>query len=207
MPFDHNHHYHPLLLAQLPPGPGRALDVGCGSGRFARRLAAAGLNVDAIDRSAPMIRLAEATGSPGPGVIDFRRTDITTQPLPAEHYSFISCLASLHHVPFETVTALREALEPGGVLAVLGLARPSTLTDHARQLAAAPVNAAARLLSYAADRLNGGADALPPAPVYMEFPRFSEIRAESQRLLPGSTVRPLLFWRYLLTYRKPLGDG
>jgi SAM-dependent methyltransferase len=207
MPFDHNHHYHPLLLAQLPPGPGRALDVGCGSGRFARRLAAAGLNVDAIDRSAPMIRLAEATGSPGPGEIDFRRADITTQPLPSEHYSFISCLASLHHVPFETVTALREALEPGGVLAVLGLVRPSTLADHARVLAAVPVNAAARLFSYAADRLNGGVDVLPPAPVHLEFPRFAEVRAESQRLLPGSTVRPLLFWRYLLTYRKPLGDG
>jgi hypothetical protein len=28
----------------------------------------------------------------------------------------------------------------------------------------------------------------------------TDIRAEATRLLPGSQVRQLLFWRYLLTY-------
>jgi len=51
MPFNHNDHYHRLLLRQLPPGCRRALDVGCGTGRFARRLAQRGIQVDAIDRS------------------------------------------------------------------------------------------------------------------------------------------------------------
>lgn len=90
---------------------------------------------------------------------------------------------------------------------MLGLARPSTAADHARGLAAVPVNAAARLLTHAADRLGGGVDAQPPAPVHPEFPRLSEVRAGARRLLPGSTVRPLLFWRYLLTYRKPFDEG
>ncbi|NDZ99780.1 methyltransferase domain-containing protein, partial [Streptomyces sp. SID10116] len=51
MPFDHNDHYHPLLLRNLPPGGRTALDVGCGTGRFARRLAARGYEVDALDPS------------------------------------------------------------------------------------------------------------------------------------------------------------
>jgi 2-polyprenyl-3-methyl-5-hydroxy-6-metoxy-1,4-benzoquinol methylase len=56
--------YHRLLLRQLPPGCRTALDVGCGTGRFAGRLAQRGLEVDAVDRSAEV--LAAARGAPAP---------------------------------------------------------------------------------------------------------------------------------------------
>jgi hypothetical protein len=36
--WNHNSHYHDLLLAAVPPGCRRALDVGCGLGTFARKL-------------------------------------------------------------------------------------------------------------------------------------------------------------------------
>ncbi|MFD9964406.1 class I SAM-dependent methyltransferase [Amycolatopsis sp. NPDC058986] len=205
MPFNHNDHYHPLLLGLLPPGPGTALDVGCGTGRFARRLAAAGMTVDALDTSGPMIEKAEALGSPGPGKIAYRHADVTTESLPEGHYDFISCLASLHHVPFETVTALRRALAPGGVLAVLGLGSPSAAVDWGMWVTAAPVNVLARLVVAAGERLNGGTDFVPKPPIRDETPSMTKIRRESARLLPGSTVRTLLFWRYLLTYREPGG--
>ncbi|MFE6612325.1 class I SAM-dependent methyltransferase [Amycolatopsis sp. NPDC057786] len=206
MGFNHNDHYHPLLLDQLPPGPGVALDVGCGSGRFARRLAATGMHVEAIDRSGPMIELAGAAGSPGPGTISYRQADVVAEKLPEAAYDFISCLASLHHVPFDTVTKLREALVPGGVLAVLGLGRPSTFADYARAFVASPVNAVARALVYAGDRLNGGADPLPTAPIAETYPPMNRIRRDAARLLPGSKVRNLLFYRYLLVYRRPEDD-
>lgn len=203
MPFDHNHHYHPTLLRLLPPGPGRALDVGCGDGRFARKLAAAGMTVEGIDTSDAMIARAAATGSPGPGTVDYRRADVTTEPLEPEAYAYISCLASLHHVPFETVTRLRDALAPGGVLAVLGCARPSRPGDYARELVAVPANALARLVVFAGDQLNGGPDPVAKAPVRMDFPTLNDVRRDAERLLPGSRVRPLVFWRYLLAWRKP----
>ncbi|MEV6825412.1 class I SAM-dependent methyltransferase [Amycolatopsis sp. NPDC051102] len=206
MPFNHNDHYHPLLLDLLPPGPGIALDVGCGTGRFARRLAATGMAVEAIDVSAAMVAAAAGLGSPGPGEIVYRHADVTTDALPEGHYDYISCIASLHHVPFETVTKLRRALVPGGVLVVLGLARPSTPVDWAQALAAVPVNALARLVVYAAERLNGGPEDGPKAPLVDDYPTLAELRRESARLLPGSTVRPLLFWRTLITYREQ-GDG
>ncbi len=206
MPFNHNDHYHPLLLDRLPPGPGIALDVGCGSGRFARRLAATGMAVEALDVSAPMIEAATGLGSPGPGKIVYRQADITTDDLPAGHYDFISCIASLHHMPFDTVTKLRRALVPGGVLVVLGLARPSSPRDWALAITAVPVNRLGRLVVWAGDRLNGGADPLPPVPIRDDYPSMAEIRRETARLLPGGTVRPLLLWRYLITYREQ-GDG
>ena len=38
--WNHNVHYLPVILAAVPPGCGAALDVGCGDGLLARRLAA-----------------------------------------------------------------------------------------------------------------------------------------------------------------------
>ena len=55
------------LVTQLPPTPAaRVLDLGCGSGRHARRLAARGFEVTGIDLSAGS--LARAKSQPGPHV-------------------------------------------------------------------------------------------------------------------------------------------
>ncbi|WP_268772990.1 class I SAM-dependent methyltransferase [Streptomyces sp. Je 1-369] len=194
MPFDHNDHYHPLLLRNLPPGGRTALDIGCGTGRFARRLAARGYEVDALDPSAEVIAEAEAAGG-GPR---YRRADVTEEDLPAAHYDVITCLASLHHMPFDTVTRLRAALAPGGTLLVLGCYAGVTWWD----VVASPANAVARATVHAAERLRG--DHTPPRkpPVHQPDMRLSDIRTEAARLLPGSSVRQLLFWRYLLTYEE-----
>src|SRR5688500_4071077 len=37
--WDHNRHYHPFLLRSLPARRERALEIGCGTGEFARLLA------------------------------------------------------------------------------------------------------------------------------------------------------------------------
>jgi SAM-dependent methyltransferase len=116
MPVDHNDHYHRMLLRKLPKHGRVALDVGCGTGGFARRMAARGYEVDAVDPSAEVIAVARQIGG-GPR---FRRTDVASAALPKGHYDVITCLASLHHMPFGTVTRFREALAPGGVLLVLG---------------------------------------------------------------------------------------
>lgn len=67
MPFDHNDRYHRLLLRQLPRDCRTALDVGCGTGRFARRLAARGIEVHAVDRSADVLARARAAGEAADG--------------------------------------------------------------------------------------------------------------------------------------------
>ncbi|MEU1541710.1 class I SAM-dependent methyltransferase [Actinacidiphila glaucinigra] len=196
MPFDHNDHYHRLLLRNIPPGALTALDVGCGTGRFARRLAARGLRVDAIDASPEAV--AAAGTAPG---VTFRTADATAVDLPTAHYDLITCLASLHHMPFGTVSALRAALAPGGTLLVLGCYPEHTPADWAVSLAAVPVNAAARLAVAAADRIRGHGPQPVQAPVRPPGTPLPQIRAEAAQLLPGSRVRRLLFWRYLLVYR------
>jgi hypothetical protein len=117
--------------------------------------------------------------------------------LPKGHYDVITCLASLHHMPFGTVTRFREALAPGGVLLVLGCYAGITWWD----LAAVPANAVARAGVAMGERLRGS-EAVPlRAPVREPRMSLADVRSEADRLLPGSRVRQLLYWRYLLTYR------
>ncbi|MEU1617056.1 class I SAM-dependent methyltransferase [Streptomyces sp. NPDC005722] len=196
MPFDHNDHYHRLLLRKVPPGALTALDVGCGTGRFARRLAARGLRVDAVDASPEAVAAAGTT----PGVT-FRVADVTRVDLPRGHYDLITCLAALHHMPFGTLTALRAALAPGGVLLVLGCYPERTPADWAVSLTAVPVNAAARTVAAVTDRIRGRTPGPVRAPVRPPDTPLPQIRADAAHLLPGSRIRRLLFWRYLLEYR------
>ncbi|QGV77587.1 class I SAM-dependent methyltransferase [Streptomyces ficellus] len=206
MPFDHNDHYHRLLLRQVPRNCEAALDVGCGTGRFARRLADLGMEVDAIDPSEEAIAEARAlsarmTGGRSPR---FQHADVTGVELPKAHYGFISCLASIHHMPFDTVTALREALAPGGVLVILGCYPERTRLDWAWSLSAVPVNAVARLAVAVGERLRSVPAATSregvKAPVRQPAMPLAEIRQEAAALLPGCTTRRLLFWRYLLVF-------
>src|SRR5215471_3266452 len=48
-PWNHNIHYHPLVLRAMPPRCERVLDVGCGRGLLVRQLAARCSHVVAID--------------------------------------------------------------------------------------------------------------------------------------------------------------
>ncbi|MFD8384877.1 class I SAM-dependent methyltransferase [Streptomyces sp. NPDC059679] len=192
MNVNYNDHYHPLLLKQVPSGARAALDVGCGTGRFARSLAKRGLDVEGVDADAHVVEAARAAGG-GPW---YRQVDVREAQLPEARYDFISCIASLHHMPFDSVLTLRKALAPGGVLAVLGLYPIRSAADAVWAFPAMSVLKVNRLL----DRRHPA----PSVQIPMVWPpplTYAETRRESARLLPGSTLRRLLFWRYLLVYR------
>lgn len=216
MPFDHNDHYHRLLLSQVPHGARTALDVGCGTGRFARRLAGRGLEVDAIDPSGETVDCARALSARDPEAPAprYRQADVTELELPPRHYDFISCLASIHHMPFSTAGALRDALAPGGVLVILGCYPAKTWRDWAWFVAAVPVNAVARLAVAVRERFRSpgkatasdGKAASPDAgrvsaPTREPEVTLPQIQREAAGLLPGCRIRRLLFWRYLLVFR------
>lgn len=195
MSFNHNDHYHGFVLQQVPPACRRALDVGCGSGAFARLLAARADTVDAVDRSAEMISAARAHDTPN---VSYLNADIRQVELGTGRYDFISCIASIHHVPFpETVERLRLALAPGGVLAILGVSRP-TLADYLHGgIAVAP-----NRVRLVAARLRDGGHEIPP-PVKDPDMTLAEIRRQAAQLLPGAVIRRHLYFRYSLIYRHP----
>jgi malonyl-CoA O-methyltransferase len=105
----------------------RILDLGCGTGRHALRLAAAGANVTAIDFSEGM--LAQARKRAGDLQIDFRAHDLT-QPLPFADAAFdrIICGLVLDHIPQPQplFAEMRRVCTPAGC-AVISVMHPAMM--------------------------------------------------------------------------------
>lgn len=120
-PWNHNIHYHPVVLATVPDDAAHALDVGCGEGLLTRRLHGRVRQVVGIDRDEASLALARARSPKG---ISYVLGDFMTYPFEPETFDFVASLASLHHMDIgpalERVSSL---LRPGGTLAVIGLAR------------------------------------------------------------------------------------
>jgi SAM-dependent methyltransferase len=195
--FGHNDFYHRFLLRQVPPGCRRALDVGCGTGSFARRLARRARVVEGVDRAPEVIAAARALSRDVPN-LEYTEVDLADHDLGCHDY--ISCIASVHHMPFaETVARLRDALAPGGVLAILGCYRQVTPADHLPDLVAIPGN----LVANAVVRGIGRRRASPhtAAPVLPPGSTLAEIKRDARHLLPGAVVRRRVYWRYSLVYQ------
>ncbi|PRY52098.1 methyltransferase family protein [Geodermatophilus tzadiensis] len=197
--WDHNAHYGRLLLRALPPRCERVLEVGCGTGDLAAALAARVAAVDAVDRSPAMAALARARVPPGVRVLE---GDVLELGLPAGGYDAVVGVSVLHHLPLEeALRTLAAALRPGGVLAMVALPR----TDLPREL---PVELLAAVLHRAVGlgrALRGRRWAGPPPGMPLREPELTvrEVRRRATAVLPGVRVRRLLFWRYLLVWRRP----
>lgn len=105
------------LDAWLRDGPlrhGRALELGCGPGRNARRLAEAGYDVDAVDGSSEAIAWARERVDG----VRFHRADIFAMDLPHEKYDLVYDSGCLHHLaPHRRISYLAlldRHLKPGG---------------------------------------------------------------------------------------------
>ena len=191
--WNHNTHYHERLLHAVPRPCRRALDVGCGLGSFARRLASIAEQVDAIDREPTVVARARELSS-GIHNLRFVEADFRTWPV-GSSYDFVSMIATLHHLPFaEALTRAMSVLQPGGVLAVLGLDRaPSLLEAAARSAIAYPVSGYYRCIRQTSPV---GAPTLDPSMT------LDEIRRHATEVLPGAIVRRHLLWRYSLLWVK-----
>ena len=205
-----NNHYHNFLLRHIPNDCQNALEVGCGTGAFARRLAERARHVVALDLSPEMIRVARlrSTNSPNLG---FQVGDAISWDFPAAHFDCIATIATLHHLPLrEMILKLKAALKPGGVLIVLDLFEPERnlltapgLVDTVLNLIAMGVSVSLRLIH------NGRLK--PPREVraawaaheqHDSYPSMSEIRGLCAEILPGAEIKKHLLWRYSIVWQR-----
>ncbi|WP_243789556.1 bifunctional 2-polyprenyl-6-hydroxyphenol methylase/3-demethylubiquinol 3-O-methyltransferase UbiG [Saccharopolyspora gloriosae] len=196
--WNHNVHYHRLVLDTVPDGCGKALDVGCGDGLLVRKLAARANRVTGIDRSRRMIREARRASINLSNVsyVDSDFVDFEAKERGGE-YGFISSVAALHHMDFTSaLTGMARLLAPGGRLVLIGLARHHTPLDWACDIAAIPAH---RILA----RRHGGVTEPPDLPTRDPAMTWDQVRHAARDLLPGSRYRRLLLWRYALTWQKP----
>jgi SAM-dependent methyltransferase len=201
-PWSNNLHYQSVILSSVPAGCERALDVGCGLGALTRRLRSLVPHVTGIDKDQRSIECARA--HPDAGDIVYLHDDFLTSQLSPESVDLITAVASLHHM--DAVAALermRDLLRPGGVLVVVGLAKGGSPADL---VLIVPALIGTRLHRLAAHR-----HATPPgtysSPICWPPPvSYSDMRRLAQRLLPGARYRRHLYWRYSLTWSKPLNE-
>jgi SAM-dependent methyltransferase len=97
---------------------GRALDLGCGPGRNALRLAAAGFTVDAVDISPAAVAWARERATHTGADIRFHCADIFAVDLPHDSYDLVYDSGCLHHLPphrrISYLALLERHLTPGG---------------------------------------------------------------------------------------------
>jgi SAM-dependent methyltransferase len=101
--------------------PGRALDLGCGAGRNALHLAAAGFTVDAVDLSPTAIRWATERAAAANAEVTFIQGDAFKLDLTGP-YDLVYDSGCLHHLPphrrVSYLALLDKVLAPGGHLAL-----------------------------------------------------------------------------------------
>jgi len=195
--WNHNVHYQPVILRAVPPRCGPALDVGCGDGMLACRLAERCTEVTGIDRDAQMIALARERkqAQAREGHVTFVAADFLAYPLADASFDFVCANTSLHHMDFAAaLTTMARVLRPGGNLVIIGLAQNGSLADFVAEVPAAPVD-----LFYRAVYHEGNSG----APVKDPDMTWGQVRATARTLLPGARYRRQLLWRYSLRWSKP----
>ena len=190
--------YESLVFDAIPAGCKRALDVGCGNGELTRALRQRGIpEVVGLDRDEPCIQ--RCRDHPEAGDVRYVVGDLLTDDLEPASFDLVCAVASLHHLDARSgLVRLRSLVAPGGVLVVIGLARPDLPKDL-------PVEVAAQVVGRIR-RWPGRPDDVPQAPTLWPPPeRYSTMRRLATELLPGVRWRRHLLWRYSLVWANTEG--
>jgi 2-polyprenyl-3-methyl-5-hydroxy-6-metoxy-1,4-benzoquinol methylase len=192
--WNHNIHYHPLLLSAVPVGAGRVLDIGCGDGQLTRQFAAQADCVVGIDLDSASIQLAiESTREPN---IEYVCGDVLDHPFEPGSFDAVVSVATLHHM--DTARGLRRfasLVRPGGVIAIIGIGRPHIVEDLPWQIAG---TVATRYHRLSKQRWEHSAPIVWPPPHTNR-----KVAAIAATELPGAVFCRHILWRYSLVWTKP----
>lgn len=190
--WNHNSAYHPWLVGIASGRRGDVLDVGCGEGLLAQRLAAVSRSVVGIDADPASVRRAAQRLQPlANASAELRSFEELEQAEPA--FDLITFVASLHHLPLrDTLQRARRMLRPAGQLAVVGLSANKSVADWMWAGLSTPAARAGSLL-HRETRDIGVAVADPREGL-------AEIRRVAADVLPGARIRRGLYYRYRLLW-------
>lgn len=203
--WNHNTHYHSYLMGQIPEQCPQVLEIGCGRGGFTRLLAQRAERVLAIDLSSQMIRLARERSRLYPN-IEFVTGDVMAYQFPDGQFDCVATLATLHHLPTETILRkIRRALKPGGVFVCLDLYQRANFRDLFFDGVAYATNLFLRLIKTGKPRpsskMREAYAEHGKTDTYLTLPQVERMCAD---ILPGALVRRHLFWRYSIVWKKEI---
>lgn len=199
--WNHNVGHHKMLLRAMPDPCGTALDVGCGDGLLAVKLAARAREVIGIDPSPEMIALARrrvAAARPG---VDFVQDDflaaVSSTFLEPGSFDFVCSVTAIHQMDFDrALRAMAGLVAPGGKLFVVGIAAAKGPADLAFAALQVPVGRAIRLA-------HGGKNAPEGMPVVWPTVGHAEARRAALAVLPDARWRRTMQFRYTIEWSAP----
>jgi 2-polyprenyl-3-methyl-5-hydroxy-6-metoxy-1,4-benzoquinol methylase len=189
--WNHNTAYHPWLIDIAARRRGDVLDVGCGDGLLAQRLAPVSRSVTAIDPDADAVQRAAQRLAAHKHVGVSQNSFETYSP--GSRFDLITFVASLHHMDLRTsLVKARDLLTPTGEIAVVGCAANKSVRDWVWAVMCVPP---ARFGSWWHSETRD-------VGVVVSEPRegLDEIRRVASEVLPGASVRRALYYRYLLRW-------
>ena len=206
-PWSHNEHFHGWILRNLPARRNLAVDVGCGAGVLAGKLAPLFARVVGIDADEGMAATATArlAGERHVSVQRCRFDAFAAAASPGEA-DLITMVAVLHHLELDAALAqLPPLLAPGGRLLVVGLAKVDSPADAAVDLISAAANPVMGLVKHPrpARLADEAAADEPVVPLRDPSATLAEIAAAASARLPGARICRRLFFRYTLRWDKP----
>lgn len=191
--------HHPLVLDAVPAGCRSALDVGCGDGLLAMKLAERAPRVVGIDLDAGMVE--QARRRVGGEDVELIRGDFLAAVrgglLVPGSFDFVCSVTVIHHMDFDAaLAAMARLVAPGGTLFVVGIARNRSVLDLLIGAAAFPLLLAIR-------RFHGGKSAPKGMPVKDATMTYAETEAATLRILPDAVWRRRLHVRYTIEWTAP----
>jgi SAM-dependent methyltransferase len=206
-PWNHNEHFHSWILHNLPARRQAAVDVGCGTGLLAGKLAPHFARVTGIDADEGMAAAASARLASDPRVTIMRcRFEEFAVAAGEGQADLITMVGVLHHLDLgDALARIPLLLAPGGRLLVVGFAKVDSLADAAVDLMSSAANPVMGLIKHPrpARPADGSAAGQPVMPVRDPSATLTEIAAAASARLPGTTIRRRLFFRYTLRWDKP----
>jgi 2-polyprenyl-3-methyl-5-hydroxy-6-metoxy-1,4-benzoquinol methylase len=193
-----NIHYDGKLDNCVPHSATSALDVGCGDGLLANRLAARIPRVVAIDVDRPVLERAKQRFPDAPVI--WRNADVLEAGDELGSFDAVVSNATLHHLPDTRagLRRMRERVRPGGTLAIVSFARPGW-----RYL---PWAMATWVICGVAVRIRG--NWMHSAPIVWP-PRdtVAELRRHVHAELPGARLSLLPMGRVFIQWYAPQADS
>ncbi|MEX2104920.1 MAG: class I SAM-dependent methyltransferase [Bacilli bacterium] len=197
--WNHNTAFHEELVEDAKVRGGRVLDIGCGDGLLLQRLAPFAQQVIGIDPDTKAIERAQ-TRLAATSNVSLVNGDFLAMPVPSqeERYSTVICVATLHHMELRSaLLKMSQVLAPGGRLLIVGLAADKSIMDFVSYgLLVLPI----RVM----DRLHGGMQDPPGVRIAAPKESLIEIRQAAHEVLPGAIIRRRFYYRYLISWDKPM---
>jgi 2-polyprenyl-3-methyl-5-hydroxy-6-metoxy-1,4-benzoquinol methylase len=193
--WNHNAHYHSVILRALPARCERVLDVGCGTGELCLRLRDRVEQVVGIDADAATLTHARTFAAASN--VHYVLGDFLTYDFQPASFDAVTCVAALHHLGTRVGLArMTPLVRPGGVLVAIGLARSSRLRDYGYDVAGTIATRARRLTTEWSETV---------APTTRPNETYREIQQAVREQLPGARYRRHTLFRYEVVWSRPTG--